>query len=622
MAMFSIAMFRLTSLAMLLLVGTRASAQLMPAVPRARVMPDDLPMHSVLYEAEQAFRAKAQLVGAELVAEMQARGLAVFEHRVQVEIVGPEGVDAADWVNVADIGGVLDRTWQNRIDAWVPPGRLIELARSLPAGFMLERASLPQLDQVAGQGPDAQVVNSAGYRDGGANGAGMVIAVIDTDWTGLTAARANGDAPAAANTTLLNYTPAAFETGPTPHGTGCVETVFDHCPGAMFRLYKVDSDVDVGVAVGDAIANGVDVISHSMSWYNQGWADDSGAACDAANAASNAGMLFVTSAGNRAQSHWQGGFNPGAGDANWHDWASGDEALSLTVAANNTASIYLSWNTAGGTFNYDLYLYDATLSTVLASSTNGGNGFEEFHWVNMSPSPVTVHLAVWRASGGITELEVFGDNETSNLEYLVAVGSTTSPSNAHGPYVISVGAVTWSAYAQPNGSNPIAGYSSRGPSNSGMILPDLVGPTDNAGFAYGAGGFGGTSAATPNVAGALCDFWSDQPQWTVIAVDWLAREQARLLWRDWGVPGSADNVYGLGPCRLVAFAANTTWVFRPYGNVGADPNAPYFTVAAAQSACAIGGRVLIFGGGNYPEPITLNKQMTVDAAGGTAVLGQ
>ena len=304
------------------------------------------------------------------------------DRRVHVEIVGPEGQPAMPRVFVAPFGAIADTRWRNRLDAWVPLDALLELALSLPPGHRVVRASAGEPDQVAGEGPAA--IGSDGYRNGGANGAGVVIAVIDEGYQNLSAARANGDAPAPANSTLINYTPSAFEST-TTHGTGCVEAAFDHCPGATWRLYKIDSLADMGTAVSDAIASGVDVITHSLSRYNQGWADDSGAACAAAQQAANAGITFFTSAGNRAQQHWQGVFSPGGGSAGTHDFAPGDETLAIQLAGGEGATLYLSWDTGAGSADYDLYLYDATLSTLLASSTNGGSNFEAV-WVT-NPGP-------------------------------------------------------------------------------------------------------------------------------------------------------------------------------------------------------------------------------------------
>jgi hypothetical protein len=373
--------------------------------------------------------------------------------------------------------------------------------------------------------------------------------------------------------------------------------------------------------VSNAIANGVDVITHSLTWFNTGWSDDSGPACDAANQASNAGIVFCTSAGNYAFEHWQGNFNAGAGDPAWHDWATGDEAMTMTVPPSTTqaATFDLQWNTAGGTFDYDLYLYNATTDALLASSTNGGNTFESLAWMNTSGSAVTVYLAVRRFSGGVTEFELFGDDDATGWEYTVAAGSTTSPSNATGANVLSVGAVPWNQYTQASGTNPIANYSSQGPSNSGMQLPDLTGPTNTTGFTY-PGGFGGTSAATPNVAGALCAFWSDELPHSTNAVRWLILAQAGAPWRDWGAPG-ADNVYGVGPCRFVDWAANTTWVGQGYNNFSNLATGPYYTFAAGIDATVAGGRMVVCGG-SYPENLTITKAMKIETPGMTATVGQ
>ena len=70
-------------------------------------------------------------------------------------------------------------------------------------------------------------------------------------------------------------------------------------------------------------------------------------------------------------------------------------------------------------------------------------------------------------------------------------------------------------------------YSSQGPSNGGMTVPDLTGPTNTTGFTYST--FTGTSCATPNVAGAACAFWSARPTYSNTAIRWLLYEQAELL---------------------------------------------------------------------------------------------
>ncbi|MHC4675837.1 MAG: S8/S53 family peptidase [Planctomycetota bacterium] len=406
----------LTLCAFVLALAQRVLAQRAPKamVPR---MAKDLRMQSALFDAEMDARL---LPVAEARGVLGRRGIQMRKDgKVHVEIVGPQGGSALPASALLPFGGEVEGSWRHRVDAWIPLQRLSKAARALPAGYFLERAKRPEPDEVIGEGPD--VINSDSYTPAGQ---GLTIAVIDVGYTGLTAAINNGDAPAGA--IHINYTSTGFE-DTEEHGTGCVESAFDHCPNATWRLYKIDTLTDFGLAVDDAHTHGVDVITHSLSWYNEGWDDDSGDACAAANSAASSGMLFFTSAGNRAEQHWQGDFSDT--DANdWHEFAPGDETIDIVVPSNTRAQYRMSWDTTGGTFDYDLYLYNSTMTTILGSGTNGGNNYESFSWTNVSAFAQTVHLVVERSSGGITEFELFVSGQGAFQEHIVSDSSTTSPS--------------------------------------------------------------------------------------------------------------------------------------------------------------------------------------------------
>jgi len=608
----------LLSLAAAATLGRVSAGELVGGSPPTPRMPRDLPMQSILYDAEEASKgaAAAGRSRLQLKQDLASRKIQMADDgRVLVEIAGPMGASAVPEEVVGPFGAEITNTWRHMVEALVPVDNLSALARALPKGYFMQRADVPGYDAVGGEG--ATATNSDSYRDAGRNGAGLTIAVIDGGYLGLTASQAAGDAPAAY--TAVNYTASGFEAGTNRHGTGCVESAFDHCPGATWRIYKIDSITDYGTAVDNCQANGVDIISHSISRYNRGWGDDTGEACAAANDAASTGILFFTSAGNRAESHWQGDYNPGLGQASWHDWVNGDERLSITLAANAENDFYLSWDTTGGTYNYDLYLYDSNLN-VLASSTNGGNSYESFTYTNGAAAKV-VWLAVWRDSGGVTEMEIFMHGDSDFDEYAIAAGSTASPSNSMSTNVISNGAVAFGLWPSANGTvGIIKDYSSQGPSNGGMTLPDIVGPTDTTTTAYG-GGFGGTSGATPNNAGAACAFWSADTQLGASAIRWLMYEQADL-WKDWGVAGN-DNVYGRGGTLLTDFANNTLWVARSYGNMTDMRSAPFYTTQAAYDAAVSGGRLLVFPGGNYPEALSAigTKSLTIQTIENPANLG-
>jgi hypothetical protein len=530
--------------------------------------------------------------------------------KVHVEIVGPQGERALSASALAPFGGEIDRSWRHRVDAWVPLQRLSDVARVLPSGYYLERAKQPDLDLTVGEGP--AVINSDSYTPAGQ---GLTIAIIDFGYRGLTAAINNGDAPAGA--TRLNYTSNPFQDpNGTRHGTGCVEEAFGHCPNATWRLYRIDSLTDLGFAVSDAIDNDVNIISHSLSWFNEGWEDDEGDACAAANTAASAGILFFTSAGNRAQQHWQGNFEDTDGD-DWHEFVSGgDESINMVVLGGNRLNCWMAWNRAGGTFNYDLYLFDSN-GTLLAISINPWPIYEDFTWTNPSASSQTVKLKVKRVGGGSTEFEIFVTGGAFN-QFIVPEGSTTSPSNSTASGVFSVGAVDEDNFGSASGTvGIIKSYSGRGPSNSGMILPDLTGPTDTKNFTYGV--FGGTSCATPNAAGAACAFLSAHTQYVQAATEYLLLQQAQVF-RDWGNAGM-DNTYGYGGIQLVNYAPDTLWISRDYGAVSDVYHLPYYTVGAAQIAAMPGGRLLFIPGGSYPEPTMLVKQLTVETVGPVTTLG-
>ncbi len=598
------------------------AAQDIKGPPPKPAMPKELPLQSILFDVEQLAKAQPNLAAAlpQLKVSLDLQGINLDDAgKVLCEIIGPEGGAAISADVIAPFGGEITATWQRRAEALIPITALSGVARALPAGYVLERADVPGQDATGGEG--ATAINSDSYRDGGRDGSGRIVAVIDGGYFRFTTARDAGDAPPAGQTTLINYASGTFESGTNRHGTACVEAVFDHAPGANYRLYRIDSLTDMGIAVLDAIANGVDVISHSLSRYNTGWADNSGDACAAAiNAASN-GVLFFTSAGNRANQHWQGTFNAGPDGDQWHNWLGGDELNTMTFQPGGGGSFYLSWNTAGSAADYDLYIYED--NSILASSTNGGNTFESFSYTNNTASTKTLGVSIWRASGVAKEFELFfhETSGTSDFQYAVAVGSTTSPSNTTNANVLSVGAVPADVYGQANGSNPAADYSSRGPSNSGAILPKIAGPTNTGTTAY-SGAFSGTSAATPNSAGAAAAFWSADSQLSSSAIRWLIETQADL-WRDWGTAGD-DNTYGRGGVFLTDYRNNTIWVARGYGNLLNSRSAPFYTTQAAYNAAVSGGRLLIIPGGSYPEALSTiggTKSLSVQTLVNSANLG-
>jgi hypothetical protein len=65
----------------------------------------------------------------------------------------------------------------------------------------------------------------------------------------------------------------------------------------------------------------------------------------------------------------------------------------------------------------------------------------------------------------------------------------------------------------------------------------------------------------------------------------------------------------------VDYAANTTWVAKPFGNIFEQSTGPYYTFFAGYSAVPAGGRIMMIPGSVYPENLTLSKVVRIEGWG-------
>ncbi|MCK4579828.1 MAG: S8 family serine peptidase, partial [Dehalococcoidia bacterium] len=371
------------------------------------------------------------------------------------------------------------------------------------------------------------------------SGQGIRVAVIDGGFEGLTAALSAGELAHVVFT--RDYTGDGLETGGV-HGTACAEIVHDMAPAADLLLMKIDSTVDLANAVSDAIYQGADVITHSMGWFNTNFYDGTGVIAQIVTQAVNSGILWVNSAGNSATGgHWEGAWQDTDGDG-WLDFAPGDEENTLYLEGGQTIGLLFTWDAWPATDqDYDLYLVDEW-GNVVAGSGSYQNGTQE-------PTERIFYMAPVAGNYGIKveaydapahpRMELFCLYYGSPLEYDAAVSTITAPANA--PFVLTVGAIDWHNWE----TGPQESFSSQGPTNSSqyaasIIKPDICGADAVSGMSYGSS-FKGTSASSPQVAGAAALVWSRYPHWGATDVrDWL--ESNAVDMGAWG----KDNIYGYG----------------------------------------------------------------------------
>ncbi|MEO7046002.1 MAG: hypothetical protein ABI091_11900 [Ferruginibacter sp.] len=497
-------------------------------------------------------------------------------------------------------GFKVTTTWKNRASAWVNIEDLLPFTQKLGKDYFVSIVLQQKADQEA-----PALMNSLSYKTGaGPAGTGRRVAIFDygfSDMTGSIAA-STAKTPAYVGMGGTASTIAAVNTAGNEHGTACVETLYDHAPNATYELYANGNTTERGAAVASCIAHGVNVISQSLSEYNLGWFDNTGAACAYAQAAANAGILFFTSCGNRGTTHYEATFKD-ANSNNIHEFSGTDEKEKITTSLVNgdAATCYLSWNTTTGT-DLDISVCRTSNNAVLATSNTRGTGvsaFETISWVNNTGVSVDVYFRVTKFSGPATTFEMFSPI-SGVYQYQVAAGSNTSPSNSTDPNIVSAGALDYSDYDEPPGtSGLIADYSSQGPTNSGNLAPKLVGPTNTFTRIYG-GGFGGTSCSTANLAGAVTAFWSANDYLDARGAIQVCYRTAQL-YRDWGATG-IDNIYGNGGLYLYTWEPGLRYLYRlPENAAITNATKPFYSLSVAETNAPTNSKIIILNTGNYIE---------------------
>ena len=367
-----------------------------------------------------------------------------------------------------------------------------------------------------------------------------------------------------------DYTGEGIYAGDSVHGTACAEIIHDVAPEAELYLYKTGDMVDFENAKDRCIRNGIDIINYSSGWFGTGIGDGRGIACDIVNDAADNGILWVSSAGNNAKSHYDG-FWSDSDDDGWHNFGNQDEVIAFEAEKGDEISIFFTWNDwPNSRENYDLYLdfvnSSGDLETVAESTDrqniSGGEPVESIEYkVERSGE---YGISVRSENARPKRLKIWSLNHDFE-EYSVARNSIGSPADARG--AMSVGAVHYDYY----NLGWIADYSSRGPTTDGRFKPELVAPSGVSTVSYGESeffyGYTGTSAAVPHVAGAAALIKSANPSYSRTQL-WDALIEATV---DIG-PRGRDNDSGHGKLVLPIMQASSVPQITSVSPRQAQPN--------------------------------------------------
>jgi hypothetical protein len=504
-------------------------------------------LDSQLVEVARAERSGGRGAG---LSSARAQSVGVAQGRVRVVVEADAGRDEASRAAVVAAGGVVIAESGDLVEALVPPGSLRSLAASDGVAFV--RAPARPFPDAVDEGvaaTGADVWHAAGY-----NGDGVKVGIIDLGFYGYQSLL--GTALPATVTTHDTDCGSGFDGAPpdgSEHGTAVAELVHQMAPAAQLYLICVASDVGLAQAEQYAVANGIRIVNHSVSWFAISRGDGTGAAGtpDAVVAdARSHGILWVNAAGNYATRHWSGTFSPDAADPRLADFAPGDPLNRVTISGGEQVCAFLTWDDWNLTSeDYDLALVQVD-GTVVASSTDdqsGGPGqpSEGLCYTNPSANGITLALVIERYSVvGSPRLDLFYTGSGS-LWYANAAGSVPVPGSS--PDAFAVGADCWLTGA-------LEPYSSQGPTITGLTKPDLVAPDSVSTVTYGyaglcGAGFAGTSASAPQVAGAAAMVLGRDPTLTAAGLEGALERSS--LGAD-GTMSTPSNTLGHGRLKLGA----------------------------------------------------------------------
>lgn len=377
-------------------------------------------------------------------------------------------------------------------------------------GTPWREAPVPEITDIKTDGWTAvEALDAMGvheWHESGIDGSGVKIAVFDIQWFELEQHPTLNTLPShdcfghrscalPINTLHPQF---AFETG--GHGIACAEVIQDIAPGADLRLVRVNGLTALENAIDWAIREDIDIVSMSMSFFSESFYDGTGSINAAVDKLVDAGILLVNSAGNYARQHSTDWFSDPNQNGR-HDFPWDSEYLPIYLPKGET-KISLTWDDYRrcGATDFDAYIYNEADALVTRSTKVQNVGDDNCFPVETlkvnSPDDAWHYLLVYKKSGR-HDVQFKVMTRKGRVYEPVTEGSVTDP-GSH-PHVFTVGAV----YADGYRLNPIEGFSSQGPTESGENKPDIVGPDGLTTSVYGQRGFFGTSASTPAVAAAV-----------------------------------------------------------------------------------------------------------------------
>ncbi len=441
----------------------------------------------------------------------------------------------------------VDSTY-HRLAGWIKTGDVRALAKKNSIIAMATQLP-PVTSKICTEGDI--IMNTAAFRNVNAiNGDGIKVGVISDGVKNIDALKASGELP---DVKVIRDIIGGEE------GTAMLQVIHDIAPNATLLFFdRGNSQIEYVNAMDTLIRQGCRIICDDIT-YIEPFFEDGYIAENIRDRILSYGILYVTSAGNFAEGHYQAPFAPYYHDGyEWHDFANpdGSHDLTFTVTAGCAGHVILQWDDEQGKSgnNYDLFLYDDNgHETGRSVNLQDGNG-DPMEWVRFMNKGTTDEKYRVRV------VKTAADNKNLDLYVLpvngqrVTVCPNTPEGSIFGQQAVNE-SISVAAVSSASDNISAESFSSRGPVRISWPKPEIrqkpdIAAPDRITVSFGDNRsfiFSGTSAAAPHIAGLAALIWSIEPNLTYSQV----KEQILSSGRGTGGLWNSTIGYGLPDALLL-----------------------------------------------------------------------